>query len=415
MFLCARRVALHLLASATVSTGIAASAMPVGFASLNGGTTGGSGGGVVTATSAQQFKSFANQSGPLTILVEGQFDIGGTAVGSDKTILGVGADAALTGSLQLSDVSNVIIRNLALSNPDGDGEGDAVTLRESTNVWIDHNAFTDAPDGLLDIVSESDYVTVSWNTFSYTTSYAQNVNTNHRFAMLIGNSDSATEDADDLQVTLHHNYFGDFVRERMPRVRYGDVHVFNNYVNTPGDNYAIRSALAAEVLVENNYFENVTDPYEKAQDGQIEASGNVFVNSGGRTQAGDDVFTPPYAYTLDNAADVKALVLAGAGVSAGVEGDYDNSGQVEQADLDFVLQNWGDTDVSDVTAWSNFAGLPGGNIGGQVEQTELDLVLSNWGGTSAPNFAGAAVPEPTGVLALAGWSVWTLRRRARHS
>ncbi len=98
------------------------------------------------------------------------------------------------------------------------------------------------------------------------------------------------------------------------------------------------------------------------------------------------------------------------GVSSVIVGDYNESGQVEQGDLDFVLQNWGDTDISDVPGWTNFAGLPGGGIDGQVEQTELDLVLSNWGDTSAPNFTGSAVPEPAAAsLLVAG--MFGLRRR----
>ncbi len=107
------------------------------------------------------------------------------------------------------------------------------------------------------------------------------------------------------------------------------------------------------------------------------------------------------------------LVIRDPLAGADIIGDYNNSGQVEQADLDFVLQNWGDTDVSDVTAWVNFAGLPGGNIGGQVEQTELDLVLSNWGDTAAPDFSASAVPEPgaAAVLASAVWGLNISRRR----
>ncbi len=96
---------------------------------------------------------------------------------------------------------------------------------------------------------------------------------------------------------------------------------------------------------------------------------------------------------------------------AGIFGDYNDSGQVEQGDLDFVLQNWGDTDISDVAGWVNFAGLPGGGIDGQVEQTELDLVLTNWGDTTAPDFAGSSVPEPTSLVILGLSGALALRRR----
>ncbi len=94
----------------------------------------------------------------------------------------------------------------------------------------------------------------------------------------------------------------------------------------------------------------------------------------------------------------------------GIEGDYDNGGQVEQTDLDFVLSNWGDTDISDVTGWVNFPG--GGAFDGLVDQNELDGVLLNWGSTSAPDFSGSSVPEPA-ALGLLGLAAVTAGRRRR--
>ncbi len=86
-------------------------------------------------------------------------------------------------------------------------------------------------------------------------------------------------------------------------------------------------------------------------------------------------------------------------VFAGILGDFDGSGQVEQGDLDLVLQNWG----ADIAV----SGIPAGWVTdlpeGQIEQTELDRVLQNWGSASAPDFAGATrsgVPEPTGLVVL---------------
>ncbi len=80
-------------------------------------------------------------------------------------------------------------------------------------------------------------------------------------------------------------------------------------------------------------------------------------------------------------------------------GDYNASGQVEQGDLDFVLQNWGANTAT--------AGIPRGWTNdspvGQIEQTELDKVLQNWGGTSAPNFSDSnfrGVPEPASFVLL---------------
>ncbi len=90
-------------------------------------------------------------------------------------------------------------------------------------------------------------------------------------------------------------------------------------------------------------------------------------------------------------------------------GDYNASGQVEQADLDLVLQNWGD----DTTA----VGIPAGWINDQpvglVDQAELDKVLLNWGATSAPSFTGGTVPEPATLMLLMAGGVWTARCRQR--
>ena len=391
-------------ALAVLATG-AAVAGPVGFASLNGGTTGGAAGPTVTATTGPQFKTFAEQDGPLTIRVVGSLDVGDVRVKSDKTISGVGATGAVVGSLRISDAQNVILRNLSISNPGDFGEGDSITVKESTNVWIDHNDIFDAPDGLLDIARASDFVTVSWNKFYYTQTYATTVNTNHRFAMLIGNSDNATEDIGRLNVTLHNNHWGAFVRERMPRVRYGDVHVFNNYFNTPGNNYAVRSAVGAEVLIENNHFENVDDTWEKFSNsagvGEIEARDNLLVNSTPDDPGTDDVFDPPYSYSALDVAAVQSAVLAGAGV-ARLPGDYNADGVV---------------DAADYTVWRDNQGAPDGALpndadGGAIGVAQYQTWEENFGATLA---ATHSVPEPGGVFLGLGLGVAALAgRRSRR-
>ncbi len=78
---------------------------------------------------------------------------------------------------------------------------------------------------------------------------------------------------------------------------------------------------------------------------------------------------------------------------AGLPGDYDGSGQVEQGDLDLVLQNWGQ-DTS--------GGAPGGWINdlpdGVIDQAELDAVLQNWGSSATPALGGLTVPEPVALM-----------------
>ncbi|MEQ8848085.1 polysaccharide lyase family 1 protein [Botrimarina sp.] len=376
---------------------------PVGFASLNGGTTGGAGGPTVTATTGAEFKSYAEQEGPLVIRVEGALDIGDVRVKSNKTISGIGATGAVTGSLRLSGVSNVIVRNLSISNPGDFGEGDAVTIKESNNVWFDHNNIFDAPDGLLDIARASDYVTVSWNKFYYTQPYAQSVNTNHRFAMLIGNSDSATEDIGRLNVTLHNNHWGEFVRERMPRVRYGDVHVFNNYFNSPGNNYAVRSAVGAELLIENNHFENIDDAWEKYQNsagvGRIEAVGNLLENSDADDPGSDNVFDPPYSYDALAAEVVRSAVLAGAGI-AELPGDYNADGLVDAADYTVWRDRFGAADGA----------LPNDADGGPIGAAQRATWAAAYGETLQARSASQAVPEPASAALLLCAAAALLRR-----
>src|SRR5436190_713709 len=82
---------------------------PVGFGEH---ATGGGSGAVVTVTTAADFATYATQVAPVTIQVKGTINIGGVRVKSDKTILGLGADATLIGSLGLYTVGNVIVQNL---------------------------------------------------------------------------------------------------------------------------------------------------------------------------------------------------------------------------------------------------------------------------------------------------------------
>lgn len=77
-----------------------------------------------------------------------------------------------------------------------------------------------------------------------------------------------------------------------------------------------------------------------------------------------------------------------------VEGDYNNSGLVEQGDLDLVLLNWG-ADAAPVPAgWINHLPL------GTIDQNELDAVLLHWGDQGAAT-AAASVPEPSSLLLVA--------------
>ncbi len=74
--------------------------------------------------------------------------------------------------------------------------------------------------------------------------------------MLIGSSDSATADRGKLRVTLHHNLF-EGVGQRTPRVRFGKVHVYNNYYkpkNSDSYQYSWGVGRESAIYAENNFF-----------------------------------------------------------------------------------------------------------------------------------------------------------------
>jgi pectate lyase len=203
--------------------------------------------------------------------------------GSNTTIAGLGKNAVIKGAWfdlrgsATNKRTNIIIRNLTFRDtfdcfpewdPTDGANGswnalyDSISLRDTENVWIDHNTFEDRDtadatlphhfgvlyqvhDGLLDITNASDLVTVSWNRFR-----------NHDKTMLIGSSDSAAADRNKLRVTLHHNVF-DGIGQRAPRVRFGQVHLYNNYYDlrdTPSYVYSWGVGVESALYAEENFL-----------------------------------------------------------------------------------------------------------------------------------------------------------------
>jgi pectate lyase len=128
-----------------------------GFASLNGGTTGGKGGSIVTAKKLDDLIRYAASSEPLTIRIDGMikakpfgFEV---PVKSHKTIIGVGAKSGIEeGGLNINGQRNIIIRNLKIhgtydaKNWAGkEGDYDAIQVDNSTNIWIDGNHVCTSP------------------------------------------------------------------------------------------------------------------------------------------------------------------------------------------------------------------------------------------------------------------------------
>ncbi len=294
----------------------------VGYATVNGTTTGGAGGPTVTVNTLSQLKADAGSSGPLIIQVNGAISGNDSVVvTSNKTIVGVGTSAVLTGIgfVLEGNVSNVILQNLTIarvtSTANGN-DGDAIHIQGTgvNHIWIDHNdlssqAGNSAYDGLLDITHGSDFITVSWNTFH-----------DHDETSLIGHDDSnAAEDTGHFHVTYHHNFFTN-VGSRAPSIRFGTLHSFDNYfLNFNGANTGISSRMGACSRIEDDYFNGVKTPILTTQStspGNVQLINDVFLNESSHATSPTCTLNVPYAYSnvLQDVSQVPTIVPQFAGV-----------------------------------------------------------------------------------------------------
>lgn len=160
-------------------------------------------------------------------------------VTSFKTIDGRGADVTIAGrGLILAEVESVIIVGLRFADGDPSGNADAIQIRDgSHDIWVDHCSLTGWGDGLVDITRGATNVTVSWSRFS-----------DQDKVMLINGENGPNP----LRVTLHHNVFERTV-QRNPRVRFAQVHAFNNVLRDWGD-YGIQVAAEGQLVSQANMY-----------------------------------------------------------------------------------------------------------------------------------------------------------------
>jgi pectate lyase len=314
---------------------------PIGWATMSDGNvpytiTGGSAGPTVTVTDEPNFKNYATSTSPYVILVPTTITMTRETssantpqtvnIESNKTIIGIGSNPGIVGGFNISNKSNIIIRNLNISYVDNtqgssDPWTDGITMQSGTHhVWVDHCNFFDSPDGLCDPTKQSNYITISWCKFYYTSA---NTSTHH-FTCLVGSSDTDYDDRGKLKETFHHNWWTTNCKERMPRVRFGQVHVFNNYYSLlQSGGYCQGVGNECQIKVENNYYNAVPLPWKDyykspGNRGKIGwNTGNVFYNCSipsGWTNDYNNMFVPPYSYTLNSGADINTIVPNGAGV-----------------------------------------------------------------------------------------------------
>ncbi|WP_316753554.1 hypothetical protein [Pedobacter gandavensis] len=285
----------------------------IGFAAMAGGTTGGSGGWEVEVHDLAGFKAAAAADQPMVIKFSGQIKGSGfIRIKSNKTIIGSSGSLMEGIGLLVYGHHNVIIRNMTIRNV---VQYSNIVIKEAAHhVWVDHCSLSSDRkhgwshyDGLLDVGNRSDYITLSWN----------KLHDNHK-AMLIGFGDENTDDFGHLKVTVYKNYFYN-ISERQPGVRFGQVHVFNNYLKN-SNSYGIGSTMDATVRTDHNYFENVAHPIRTNFNSKpgfvVGATNNLYQGCGKNIIiTGLCIWRPPYDYQKEllPTAQVPLAIFHGAG------------------------------------------------------------------------------------------------------
>ena len=284
-------------------------ATPDGYAGYMG-TTGGGDVVSMNVSDSEALTAALNTKGPKVIKIYGRIRLSGSIViDSNTTLVGFSPSSGLYGGAVLITGDNNIVQNLTL----GPAPGDVMEISGARNIFITKCTFFDSGDELFSIVLGSDYVTVSWCKF-----YFEN-QTDHSFAHLIGNDDSAYGDRGRLHVTMHHNWYADKILERMPRVRYGYVHIYNNYYNSENNHYCIGTGTECHIRVENSVFDYVNQiwkDYNGVSTSGILGWYNISLdNCTMPTYISNSypVFNVPYNYVLDPVDKVIELVTNGSG------------------------------------------------------------------------------------------------------
>lgn len=292
-----------------------------GFASVDAlgqdGTYGGRGGETVTVRTLADLEKYATAAQPYVIVVAAAITMDPKGkeikVASDKTIIGSGTSGHIVGGgfFLGQGVHNVIIRNLTIRDSyagtwnDKEHDWDAIQMDGAHHVWIDHNDLRNMADGLIDSRKDTTYLTVSWNRLQHD---------NKAFG--IGWTENTTAD-----ITIHHNWFHETEQRNPSTDNVAHAHLYNNFLqDDPGtditSSYGNYARGHTNMVLENSYFDGLNNPVTRDNTATLVQRGSVFAGTSGRNESGGGTSFDPrsyYVYTLDAAADVPALVKAGAG------------------------------------------------------------------------------------------------------
>jgi pectate lyase len=241
------------------------------------------------------------------------------------TIFSANGAAIRHATFNVKRANNVIIRNLKFdelwewdesSKGKYDKQGwDFITVdMTSDNIWIDHCTFTKAYDGVIDVKGGTRNVTISWCSFlgddggpgsfvrRQIEALEQNrpaypmydflrsngfsvediiaISRSQKKGHLVGANELDPANANH-QVTLHHNYYLN-MQDRLPRLRAGNAHAYDVYVNNAeafaakGARDAIVAAMTPSNAAKLN-GSNATYSFDVTLNGAISTEGGAVL------------------------------------------------------------------------------------------------------------------------------------------
>ena len=320
------------------------SSTPVGWASVGASVTGGNDENPVVVTSLAQLESALqtarnntkkDANSKMTIYVQGEIEVNGYVNVQDTknlTIYGLPGSAmvnknrtekAKTGIMLIKRCQNLIMRNMTFKSAgayDIDGN-DNLTLQSSEHIWVDHCDFQDGVDGNFDCNNQANYVTVTWCRFHYLIdpkAGGTGGSDDHRYSNLWGGSDTASDEGY-LNTTFACCWWDEGCRERMPRIRFGKVHILNCLYSSTLANYCVGVGYRSNVYIEKCAFTSSkakATPWKNYAtksgytDYNVTVVGNLGATDTQKRSGNIDYFIPSSQYTYDalKASEVEAAV-----------------------------------------------------------------------------------------------------------
>lgn len=208
-----------------------------------------------------------------------------------------------SGIFVFNGCSNIIIRNLDLVGPGSIdlGAADLITLNACEHIWIDHCRFTDGMDGNLDIINNSDFITVSDTHFRYTSrSY------NHPLSNLTGGILMTDGSAQKNNISWIRCFWDEGCGGRMPWTGYGYHHLLNCYWDCKGGT-SIDAHELSKLLIEGCYFTNRVGKALALRTDDITYDIRNSIWNGKTLPQSNGTVELPYSYEVGNLADVPLM------------------------------------------------------------------------------------------------------------